>query len=71
MKTSNLAERLDEFDDIIDSLRLSGEPTIRMVAEGGASADGGERGRAAPFASGPSKSAIRGCARSESSSGRR
>jgi hypothetical protein len=42
MKTSNLAERLDEFDDIIDSLRLSGEPTIRMVAEGGASADGGE-----------------------------
>ena len=30
MKSSNLAERLEEFDAVIDSLRLTGERTTRL-----------------------------------------
>jgi hypothetical protein len=30
MKSSNLAERLEEFEATLDSLRLTPEPTIRM-----------------------------------------
>ena len=32
MKSSNLAERLEEFEAVIDSLRLSSERVTRVVA---------------------------------------
>jgi hypothetical protein len=32
MKSSSLAQRLEEFEATIESLRLSGEPTTRRIA---------------------------------------
>ena len=42
MKSSNLAQRLEEFDAVIDSLRLTSERTIRMEVRAEANSEGNE-----------------------------
>ncbi len=42
MKSSNLAERLEEFEAVLDSLRLTSERTIRMEVRPEANAEGNE-----------------------------
>jgi hypothetical protein len=41
MKSNNLAERLEEFEAVIDSLRLTRERTIRMDVQPEANPDAG------------------------------
>lgn len=43
MKSTNLAERLEEFDAVIDSLRLTSERTIRMDVQPEANPETRER----------------------------
>ena len=40
MKSSNLAERLEEFEAALDSLRLTSESTVRMAVQPEANSEG-------------------------------
>ena len=45
MKSSNLAERLEEFEATLESLRLRNEPATRQVVMQDAAAPAGEKPR--------------------------
>lgn len=53
MKSSNLAERLEEFESVVDSLRLTPSPATQRLAAQDAPQESGEPAR-------PARRAFRG-----------